>query len=260
MQMQAALKFMMMTFYSEGSKMIEETSIKSRGSIPWVKILILCIFAGGFATFFILGGDQYLNLATIKENRSLLLTYTQNHYWSMLVGSVAIYTASTALSLPIATVLSLAIGFLFGLWVGIGIIIFSATFGATLVFLAARYLFAETAQRRIGAMGKKIISGFHENAFNYLLFLRLVALFPFWLVNLAPALTPIKLRTYVAATAIGITPGSFVFANLGQSLGSIDSSRHLLSIQTLSAFTLLGIFALIPVLVKKFRAKKEEAR
>ena len=236
--------------------MTEKTRIKSKGSIPWLKLFILCIFAGGFATFFVLGGDQYLNFSTIKANRNLLLTYTQNHYWGMLVGSVLIYTASTALSLPIATVLSLAIGFLFGRWVGIGIIIFSATFGATLVFLAARYLFAEAAQKRIGTVGKKIISGFRENAFNYLLFLRLVALFPFWLVNLAPAFTPIKLRTYVVATAIGITPGSFVFANLGKSLGSVDSPTHLLSIQTLSAFILLGIFALIPVLVKKFQLRK----
>ncbi len=174
----------------------------------------------------------------------------------MLAGSVAIYTASTALSLPIATVLSLAIGFLFGRWVGIGMIIFSATSGATLVFLAARYLFAEAAQRRIGTVGKKIISGFHENAFSYVLFLRLVALFPFWMVNLVLAFTPIRVRTYVAATAFGIAPGSFVFANLGQSLGSIDSPKNLLSIQTLSAFLLLGIFALVPVLVKKFQSKK----
>ncbi|MFB3884092.1 MAG: TVP38/TMEM64 family protein [Thermodesulfobacteriota bacterium] len=230
---------------------------KSKSSTSWVKIFILCIFAGGFAAFFILGGHRYLNFETIKANRALLLTYTQNHYWGMLAGSVVVYTASTALSLPIATVLSLAIGFLFGLWVGIGIIIFSATLGATLVFLAARYLFAETAQRRMGATGKKIISGFHENAFNYLLFLRLVALFPFWLVNLAPAFTPIKLRTYVVATAIGITPGSFVFANLGQSLGSIETPRHLLSLRTLSAFMLLGVLALIPVVVEKFKFKKQ---
>ncbi len=236
--------------------MTEETNIKSNGSIPWTKLLILCIFAGGFATFFILGGDQYLNFAAIKTNRNQLLTYTQNHYWSMLAGSMVIYTASTALSLPIATVLSLAIGFLFGRWVGIGMIIFSATLGATLVFLAARYLFAEAAQKRIGTVGKKIISGFHKNAFNYLLFLRLVALFPFWLVNLAPAFTPMKVRTYVVATALGIAPGSFVFANLGQSLGSIDSPKYLLSTQTLSAFILLGVLALIPVLVKTFQFKK----
>ncbi len=238
--------------------MIEEKRIKSKGSIPWGKLFILCIFAGGFATFFISGGNQYLNFATIKANRNLLLTYTENHYWGTFAGSVMIYIASTALSLPIATVLSLGIGFLFGRWVGIGMIIFSATFGAILIFLAARYLFAEAAQRRIGTVGNKIISGFHENAFSYLLFLRLVALFPFWLVNLAPAFTPMRVRTYVATTAIGIAPGSFVFANLGQSLGSIDSPNHLLSIQTLSAFMLLGVLALIPVLVKKFQLRKKK--
>ena len=102
-------------------------------------------------------------------------------------------------------------------------------------------------------MAAKLISGFNDNALHYLLFLRLVPLFPFWLVNLAPAFTPIKLRTYVIGTAIGILPGCFVFANLGQSLGRIDSLNQLVSTETLLAFGLLGLFALLPVLMKKFR-------
>jgi uncharacterized membrane protein YdjX (TVP38/TMEM64 family) len=153
----------------------------------------------------------------------------------------------------VALLLSLTIGFLFGRWTGTAIIVFSATIGATLVFLAARYLFAEAAQRRMGNMAQRIIKGFHANAFNYLLFLRLVPLFPFWLVNLVPAFTPIRLRTYFAATAIGILPGTFVFANLGQSLGRIESLDQLLSREILIAFVLLGLFALIPVVVKKLK-------
>jgi uncharacterized membrane protein YdjX (TVP38/TMEM64 family) len=176
----------------------------------------------------------------------------------MLGGAVFTYTAATALSIPAATGLSLVVGFLFGRWIGTAVILFSANLGATLVFLGARYVFAEAAQRRMGMVAKKMIAGFHENDFNYLLFLRLVPLFPFWLVNLAPAFTPIKVRTYIIATAMGITPGCFVFANLGQSLGRIDSSEKLLSVQTVSALVLLGIFALLPVLIKKFRSKKEK--
>lgn len=235
----------------------EEGRAQSKSSISWMKLFILLIFAGGFAAFYALGGDQYFNFITLKTYRLELLEYTDNHYWTMIVGAVLIYTAATALSISVATGLSLAVGFLFGRWIGVVVILFSATSGATLVFLGARYVFAEAAQRHMGQVAKKMMEGFHEHAFSYLLFLRLVPLFPFWLVNLAPAFTPIKTRTFMIATAIGIVPGCFVFANLGQSLGSIESSENLLSIQTVSALVLLGIFALIPVFIKKFRYKKE---
>lgn len=225
-----------------------------QSSKPWLKIIIATLFVGALIGFFVLGGDQYLSLDAIKDNRDALLGYTESHYLLAVLAAVAIYTASTAFSIPGATVLSLAVGFLFGRWAGTLIILFAATLGATLVFLAARYLFAETMQKKLGdGLAAKLISGFHDNAFHYLLFLRLVPLFPFWLVNLAPAFTPITLRTYVAGTAIGILPGCFVFANLGQSLGRIDSLDQLVSSETLLAFGLLGLFALIPVIVKKFR-------
>ena len=108
----------------------------------------------------------------------------------------------------------------------------------------------------MGPLGAKISAGFTENAFNYLLFLRLVPLFPFFLVNLAPAFTRISLRTYVLATLFGIIPGSFVYVNLGQTLGRIDSLSGLVSTETLGAFVLLGALALLPVLVKRFRGSR----
>ncbi len=219
----------------------------------WRKWLVLAFFIGGLAAFFILGGGKWLSLEALKTHRAALLEYTEQHYFFMLLLSMAVYTLSTALSVPGAVVLSLAVGLLFGRWVGTALIVFSATLGATLVFLAARYLFAEAAQRRAGGFIKKIITGFQENAFHYLLFLRLVPLFPFWLVNLAPAFTPIRLRTYVAATAIGIIPASFVFANLGQALGRIEPSQRLVTPDVLAALALLGVFALAPVIIKRFR-------
>jgi len=99
----------------------------------------------------------------------------------------------------------------------------------------------------------KILGGFERDAFNYLLFLRLVPVFPFWLVNLAPAFTAIPLRTYFVATAVGIVPGSFVFANLGQSLGRIESLEGLLSGEVIAALALLGALVLAPVVIKKWR-------
>ncbi len=233
-------------------------SAHTQAASRWLKLSILALFAGGFAAFFMLGGDQYLNLETIKENRAALLDYTENHFVFMVVLSMVVYTLSTALSIPGAVILSLVVGFLFGRWTGTAIILFSATLGATLVFLAARYLFADMVQRRLGPMMQKLVAGFHRDAFHYLLFLRLVPVFPFWLVNLAPAFTPIRTRTYFLATAIGIAPGSFVFANLGQSLGRIDNLDELLSRETLAALVLLGLFALVPVLYRRFRKPGQE--
>jgi len=234
------------------------TSHQPHPSIPWMKLFVLLILLGSLVSFFTLGGNQYINFSILKSNRNLLLTYTANHYWKMVALTVALYTVSTTLSLPIATILSLTTGFLFGRWVGTVIILFSATMGATLVFLAARYIFGEAAQRCMGLPAKKIMEGFRKNAFYYLLSLRLVPLFPFWLVNVTPAFTPIKVHTYILATAVGIVPATFIFSNLGESLGHIDSPDQLLSIKTMIALVLLGLFALAPVIIKKQRSKRED--
>lgn len=226
-----------------------------KNSATLIKLLILALFVGGIIIFFALGGQRYLNLETLKANRDALIQYADRHYVSAFVIGFLIYTLSTALSLPGGLILSLAVGLVFGRWAGTVLIVLAATLGATLVFLAARYLFADVARKRMGGLAQKINEGFTKDAFNYLLFLRLVPLFPFWLVNLAPAFTNVSLKTYVTATAIGILPGTFVFANLGQSLGRISSTQDLLTPPIIGAFVLLGVFALIPVLYKQFKAK-----
>lgn len=222
-----------------------------------LKALLALLFIGALATFFALGGQRYLTLEILQQNRDALLAYTQTHFWQALLIAVGIYTAATAFSVPGGVILSLAIGFLFGRWVGTGMILVAATAGATLVFLAARYLFADAARQKLGGRLRDLSDGFARDGFNYLLFLRLVPLFPFWLVNLAPAFTSIRLSTYVAATAIGIIPGAFVFANLGQSLGRIQSTSQLVSVETLGALALLGVLALVPVLAKNFMRKRK---
>lgn len=220
------------------------------------KALIALLFLGGLTTFFALGGQRYMTLDTLQQNRDALLNYTHAHYWKALLIAVAVYAAATAFSVPGAVLLSLATGFLFGRWVGTVVIFISATTGAVLVFLAARYLFADTLRAKLGGKLREMSEGFARDGFNYLLFLRMVPLFPFWLVNLAPAFTGIRLSTYVAATAVGVIPGAFVFANLGQSLGRIQSTAQLVSPEALGALALLGILSLVPVLVKKFMRNK----
>lgn len=207
--------------------------------------------------FFLFDGPQLLSLDYLREHRQALTEYTERHYLMMLLVCGIGYSLSTALSLPGGTALSLLLGFLFGRWMGTILIVVSATVGAAAVFWLARYLFMDWAKQRLQghARSQKLLDGFQADAFNYLLFLRLVPLFPFWLVNLAPAFTSVTMRTYVLTTFIGIIPGSFVFANLGQSLGSIDSLDQLLSWQTILALSLLGGLSLIPVLSKRLQPK-----
>jgi len=224
-----------------------------------LQFAVAAVLVGGAVAFFALGGPQYLDLATIKEHRDALLAFTESHFAAALAIAFAVYAGAVAFSLPGGLVLSLTMGFVFGRWIGTALVVVAATVGATLVFLAARYLFADAARRRLGTFGEKINAGFTKNAFSYMLFLRLVPVFPFFLVNLAPAFTTIPLRTYVLATAVGIVPGSFVFVNLGQTLARIDSLKGLVSADVLAGLGLLAAFALLPVAVQKYRARRESA-
>jgi len=163
--------------------------------------------------------------------------------------------AVAGLSLPGATILTLAGGFVFGavpatLYVNIG-----ATTGATLAFLAARYVLRDTVEQKFGRWLEPLQQGFAKNALSYLLTLRLIPLFPFFVVNLVSGLTRVSVGTYVAATALGIIPGSFVYAYAGRQLGVINSLKEIGSPQVLGAFVLLGAFALAPILYKKLSAK-----
>ena len=227
-------------------------------SRSWRGKLALLVALALVVAFFAFDGGRYLSLDVVKANRDALLEFTNAHYIAALAIAFVVYVVTIALSVPGGLVLSLTIGFLFGRWVGTVLVVIAATIGATLVFSAARYLFADAARRRMGALGEKINAGFAENALNYLLFLRLVPLFPFFLVNLAPAFTTISLRTFVIGTLIGIIPGTFVIVNLGQTLGRIDSLSGLLSTETIAAFVLLGLLALLPVLIKKMRSARAE--
>ncbi|MDQ3388790.1 MAG: TVP38/TMEM64 family protein [Gemmatimonadota bacterium] len=218
------------------------------------RVVLGVSFLVAIAAFFWLGGPEILRVETLGAYRDELLAEVRDHFWRTLGLAFLIYASVVALSVPGASVLSLASGLVFGRWVGTALIVAAATLGATLVFLAARYLFADKVRERIGDRGRRVMEGFRRDAASYLLFLRLVPLFPFWLCNLVAALTPVRTRLYVGTTALGILPGSFVFANLGESLGRIESSRQLLSAEVLLALALLGVLALVPVVLRKRRS------
>ncbi len=202
-------------------------------------------------------GRRWLDPAAILEHRDQLLTLAQSHRWGLALGFTLIYILATALSFPGASALSLVAGFLFGRWLGTVIVVGAATVGAVLVFWLSRHLLADRVRRRLARHPKarRLLAGFAADAFHYLLFLRLVPVFPFWLVNMASAFTPISTRTYALATLIGILPGSFVFVNLGRALGTVRQTSDLVSPSVLLALGLLGLLALIPVLFRHLRSE-----
>ena len=245
-----------MTDAAPGAARVEPgvPAARRRRRVHWKKVGLGTLMLGALAASAVWGGQ--FDFETLKAHRAELLAYTQRHYLPMLLGAILAYTLATALSFPAGILLTFAMGLLFGRWVGTAAVVLAASVGATLAFLAARYLFADMARRRMGPRLQRLARGFERDAFNYILFVRLVPIFPFWLMNLVPAFTPVSARTFFAATAIGITPGTFVFVNLGESLGRIESPRDLVGADTLLALALLGVLSLVPIAWKRLRNRK----
>jgi uncharacterized membrane protein YdjX (TVP38/TMEM64 family) len=206
--------------------------------------------------FFYFDATRFFSLDTVKEHRDKLLAFADDHYAAAVGLFVVIYAAVTGLSLPGAAILTLVGGFLFGSVFGTLFVNLGATSGATLAFLTARYLLRDTVERKFGAWLGPVQEGFAKNAFSYLMTLRLIPLFPFFVVNLVSGLTRVKVGTYVAATAIGIVPGSFVYAYAGRQLGTINSLKEVASPNVIAAFVLLGLLALVPIVYKKVAGKQ----
>lgn len=219
------------------------------------KISIAVGIALAIGAFFYFDLGRFLSLTALKENRDSLLAFTEANFAAAVGIFIAAYAIVTGLSLPGAVILTLAGGFLFGalgatLFVNIG-----ATTGATLAFLTARYLLRDTVEQKFGKWLGPFQEGFAKNAFSYLLTLRLIPLFPFFMVNLVSGLTRVSVGTYVAATALGIIPGSFVYAYAGRQLGAINSLKEIASPNVIGAFVLLGLLALVPAIYKRVTAK-----
>jgi len=233
----------------------EMPAVRPAGGAHVGKFIILGGIAVGIGLFLYFDLGRFLSLESLKANRDHLLAFTEDNYTAAVGLFILLYIAVTGLSLPGATILTLAGGFVFGavpatLYVNIG-----ATTGATLAFLAARYVLRDWVEQKFGKWLEPLQQGFAKNAFSYLLTLRLIPLFPFFVVNLVSGLTRVNVGTYVAATALGIIPGSFVYAYAGRQLGTINSLKEIASPQVLGAFVLLGAFALAPLLYKKLSAR-----
>jgi uncharacterized membrane protein YdjX (TVP38/TMEM64 family) len=220
------------------------------------KIGIALVGVVGVALFFYFDLQRFLTLAALKANRQTLLDYYAAHKLIMVAGFMALYIVQTTLSLPGAAILSLTAGAIFGSVLGTVYANIAATVGATLAFLVTRYLLRDAVLNKFGSKLEGMNKELEERGFGYLLFLRLVPLFPFFLINLAAGLTRLPLRTFFFGTMLGIIPGGFVYVNAGASLAAIDSLSGIASPRVLGSFALLGLFALIPVLYNRFKNRK----
>lgn len=225
-------------------------------SSPMGKIILLLLLGVGIGAFIYFDLGQFLSLDALKSNRDSLLAYTEANFGTAMALFILAYIVQTGFSLPGGAIMTLAGGFLFGSFLGTALVNIGATTGATLGFLSARYLLRDWVEQKFGDRLEPIQAGFAKNAFSYLMTLRLIPAFPFFLVNLVSGLTRINIGTYIIATSLGIIPGSFVFAFAGRQLGTINSLGEIASPPVLLAFTLLGLLALMPIAYRKFVEKK----
>ena len=233
---------------------VPETAVPDGSSTG--KIVIAAVIAVAISAFFYFDLGQFLSLAALKAHRDTLLSFTEANYVSSAGLFILAYIVVTGLSLPGAVILTLAGGFLFGSLFGTLFVNLGATTGATLAFLTARYLLRDWVEQKFGKWLGPVQQGFTNNAFSYLMTLRLIPLFPFFVVNLVSGLTRMNVGTYVAATALGIIPGSFVYAYAGRQLGTINSLKEIASPNVIGAFVLLGLLALVPTVYNKFKARQ----
>jgi uncharacterized membrane protein YdjX (TVP38/TMEM64 family) len=227
------------------------------------RALPLAVLVAGLVAFFVLDLDVYFSLEALKQNRGLLQSFVAENGLLAVLSFAALYTVVVAFSLPGGAIMTLAGGFLFGTVVGGLTVVVGATIGATPLFLIARTALGDILRAKAGPFLSRMEDGFQENALSYLLVLRLIPLFPFWLVNLVPAFLGVSTSTYVIGTFIGIIPGTFVFASVGNGLGApLDAGQDpdlgiIFQPDVLGPLIALALLSLLPVAYKKYHARKK---
>jgi uncharacterized membrane protein YdjX (TVP38/TMEM64 family) len=231
-----------------------------------LRLLPLAAVLGVLALGYGFGLHRYLSLEYLGDSRDALKAWVEANPVLAPAAFFAVYAVAVAVAFPAASVLTVAGGFLFGWLLGGALVAVAATLGACLLFLAARFAFADALRRRLGGRAEALADGFERDAFGYLLVLRLAPLVPFWLVNIAPALFDVRLATFATATFLGILPGVVAYAWLGVGVGSvIDAARasgrepglaDLITTEITLAFLLLALVAGIAVVVRVARARK----
>lgn len=223
----------------------------------------LLIVIGALAAFFAFGLDRYFSIEALKENRGALKAFVAENTLAAVAIFMAVYALAVSISFPSASILTIAGGLLFGLW-GTAATVVAATVGATLVFLIAKTSLGAGLRAAAGNFVQRFEDGFKEGEFSYMLALRLVPAFPFWVVNIVPALLNANLGKYVLATGLGIIPGTFVYTSIGNAAGAVfDEGKdlQLTGVMTKPEILLpvagLIVLSLIPVIYRRFRKPTE---
>ncbi|MDE0537117.1 MAG: TVP38/TMEM64 family protein [Rhodospirillales bacterium] len=244
----------------------ENQEINARQSgLPIKRLAPIVLLVIGLGAAFLFDLHHFLSFEMLKENRESLLSWAQNNHILSAVVFIAAYAAAIAISLPGAIWFTILGGFMFGTLEGGILVVFAATLGATVIFLAARYAFADFFRKKAGPAIRRMEDGFRANAVSYMLVLRLVPLFPFWLVNLVPAFLGVSTRTYVTSTLVGIMPGTFVYASLGNGIGHLIDAGQAPDLSIIFAPEVLGpliglaALSLVPVVYKRFKARGQAA-
>lgn len=253
----------------EGRRQTISGERETGGASLVLRVALLLVLAAGLALAYGLGWHRYVTLGWLVDQREVLLDMVARHPVRAVVLFFAIYAAVVALSVPAASVLTIFAGFLFGWLTGGIIVVIAATIGSCLLFAGARTVFGDILKRRAGPFLKRFSEGFSRNAFSYLLVLRLAPMFPFFIVNIAPAFFAVSLRTFALATMVGIIPGTFAYTWLGcgfeEAIGdAADEGRSLqlsdfLTPKLTVAFMALAVIAALPLLVQFAREKRQAA-
>lgn len=209
------------------------------------KLLLLALLVGAVAAFFLLDLDSYLTLDSLKERRADLAALVEQRPLAIIGGFFLLYVAVAALSLPGAAIMTLAAGAIFGLWLGTLIVSFASAIGASFAFLSSRYLLRDWVKTRFARPVAAIDRGIAEDGAFYLLTMRLIPAFPFFLINLAMGLTAMRLATFYVVSQAGMLLGTMVFVNAGTQLAAIERTADILSPGLIGSFVLLGLFPLV---------------
>jgi uncharacterized membrane protein YdjX (TVP38/TMEM64 family) len=227
----------------------------------WRRVAPVAILLLGLALFLLLGLERYVSFEMLSRNHAALTSWVGEHAVLAALLYLLAYALVVAFSLPIAIVVTPVGGFLFCVWLGAALSVIGATLGSIAVFLAARTAFYDLFHARAGRALARLEDGFRRDSFSYLLFLRLVPVFPFWLVNIVPALLGMKLGPYALATLIGIIPGALVYSSVGAGLGVLIDSGEMpdpgIIFEWRILLPLLGlaVLALVPVLYTRLRGR-----
>ena len=225
------------------------------------RVWIALVAIAALTVLHLSGLGQYLSLETIKTQRGTLTEFVARNLLVSAIAYVAIYTVAVAFSMPGAVFLTLSGGFLFGGALATALTVVAATAGATLLFMFARSLMGDRTLDRFGDSAQRIAAGVRSNAGAYLLFLRLVPIFPFFLINLVPAFVGVKLSTFAVTTLFGIVPATAIFSFAGAGLGSILDKGETLSVESIltpeivGGLVALALLSLLSIPVRSWLAR-----